>query len=260
MWTQIVDPGGLEKVLKSQSFFDFTAGRYCFVLPYPLKTIPLWVIWMTHVFWATFRIACSFGFRIPIWLFAVSSAPLRGLSSWRRTQKDSAEPQSVSNSYGQSWNSGASSETFSVSSSLFRFLIVGSGLPPGSPFRVGGRGVGQPDALLAPSSERREQRSVFLFGKLRQFPCSSSPHKGHSPLRGPPLWGVTHRMALLPLHSKESGHRGNSRPTGSQVTQGTQVLAPLSHSSLVSPAEKEQCNNARDSHGHLQGCNLEPCR
>ena len=58
---------------------------------------------------------------------------------------------------------------FSDSSSLFRLVIVGSGLPPGSPFRVGESGGGQPVALLAPSSERREQRSVFLFGKLRQF-------------------------------------------------------------------------------------------
>ena len=55
MWTQIVYPGGLKKVLKIPGFFDLGAGRYCFVLPYPLKTIPLWVSvwvrWLTHVFW-----------------------------------------------------------------------------------------------------------------------------------------------------------------------------------------------------------------
>jgi hypothetical protein len=75
--------------------------------------------------------------------------------------------------------------------------------------------------------------------------------------------GLHAEGALLPQLPEESKHRGNNRPTGSQVTQGTQVLAPLFHSSLaslVSPAEKEQCNNATDSHGHLQGCNLEPCR
>ena len=47
------------------------------------------------------------------------------------------------------------------------------------------------------------------------------------------------------------------------MTQGTQVFAPqiyASLASLVSPAEKEQCNNAKDSYCHLQGCNLEQCR
>ena len=46
------------KVLKSQSFSDFAAGRCCFVLPYPLESITLWVSvwvrWLTHVFSPTF--------------------------------------------------------------------------------------------------------------------------------------------------------------------------------------------------------------
>ena len=54
MWTQMIDPIGLKKVLKIQSFFDFGAAKCCFVLPYPLKSIPLWVSvwvrWLTHVF------------------------------------------------------------------------------------------------------------------------------------------------------------------------------------------------------------------
>ena len=78
-----------------------------------------------------------------------------------------------------------------------------------------------------------------------------------------PFFGLTYREVSFSQSSPESRHRGNNRPTGSQVTQGTQVLAPLFHSSLaslVSPAEKEQCNNAKDSYCHLQGCNLEQCR
>ena len=52
--TQIVDPSGLKKVLKTPDFFDFGAAGCCFVLPYPLESIPLWVSvwvrWLTHVF------------------------------------------------------------------------------------------------------------------------------------------------------------------------------------------------------------------
>jgi hypothetical protein len=52
--TQIVDPSGLKKVLKTPDFFDFEAAECCFVLPYPLEAIPLWVSvwvrWLTHVF------------------------------------------------------------------------------------------------------------------------------------------------------------------------------------------------------------------
>ena len=54
MWTWIIDPFGLEKVLKTPSFFDFAADRCCFVLPYPLKSnllwVSVWVRWLTHVF------------------------------------------------------------------------------------------------------------------------------------------------------------------------------------------------------------------
>ena len=54
LWIQIVDPGGLEKVLKIPDFFGFEAAGCCFVMPYPLESIPLWVSvwvkWLTHVF------------------------------------------------------------------------------------------------------------------------------------------------------------------------------------------------------------------
>ena len=47
MWTQIIDPDGSKKVLKTSGFFDFGAAGCCFVLLYPLKTIPLWVsVWV----------------------------------------------------------------------------------------------------------------------------------------------------------------------------------------------------------------------
>ena len=54
MWTQIVDPAGLKKVLKFLRFLGFEVAECCFVLPYPLESIPLWVSvwvrWLTHVF------------------------------------------------------------------------------------------------------------------------------------------------------------------------------------------------------------------
>ena len=54
LWTQIVDPVGLKKVLKILIFLGFEAAGCCFVLPYPLESIPLWVSvwvrWLTHVF------------------------------------------------------------------------------------------------------------------------------------------------------------------------------------------------------------------
>ena len=47
MWTQIVDPCSLKKVLKITDFFDLSAAGCWFVLPYPLKSIPLWVsVWV----------------------------------------------------------------------------------------------------------------------------------------------------------------------------------------------------------------------
>ena len=55
-WTQTTNPGGVKKVLKTSDFYDFAVGRCCFVLPYPLKTILLWVSvwvrWLIHVFWS----------------------------------------------------------------------------------------------------------------------------------------------------------------------------------------------------------------
>ena len=35
------------------------------------------------------------------------------------------------------------------------------------------------------SSEQRQLSSIPLTGNIHPQPCSSSPHKGHSPLRGP---------------------------------------------------------------------------
>ena len=40
MWTQIVDPVGLKKVLKIPRFFDLGADRCCFVQPCPLESNP----------------------------------------------------------------------------------------------------------------------------------------------------------------------------------------------------------------------------
>ena len=57
MWTQTSDPVGLKKVLEIPDFFGFRAAGCCFVLPCPLKSIPLWVSvwvrWLTHVFWGS---------------------------------------------------------------------------------------------------------------------------------------------------------------------------------------------------------------
>ena len=58
LWTQIVDPYGLKKFLKIVSFFDLGIAGCCFVLPYPLESMPLWVsVWvrsLPHVFSASF--------------------------------------------------------------------------------------------------------------------------------------------------------------------------------------------------------------
>ena len=116
-------------------------------------------------------------------------------------------------------------------------MLSGSGLPPGYPFRVGVAAGGQPDALLA-TSKRREQRSVFLFGKLRLFPCFSFPHKGRSPLWGPlcvweippqglysyfsffcPTVGFSADKGLLLRFFQKEAYRGNTALTGAQGTK-----------------------------------------
>ena len=54
MRTQIIDPGGLKKVLKIPSFFGYGATGCCFVIPCPLESkllwVSVWVRWLTHVF------------------------------------------------------------------------------------------------------------------------------------------------------------------------------------------------------------------
>ena len=50
MWTHIVDPCGLEKVLKIQHFFNFLAAGCWFLIPCPLESILLWVsVWVSRL-------------------------------------------------------------------------------------------------------------------------------------------------------------------------------------------------------------------
>ena len=89
---------------------------------------------------------------------------------------------------------------------------------------------GQPDAMLA-TSKRREQRSVFLFRKLRQFPCSSFPRKGEWPLRGKEEHGKT--WDLLPdIHRRENPF---AEPLVASDASDA-FLIPLTFASLASPS------------------------
>ena len=63
-----------------------------------------------------------------------------------------------------------------------------------------------------------------------------------------PHVGVTSREVSLPPVFKSGRHRGNNRPTGSQVTQVTEIFTPqiyASLASLVSPAEEKNTSTSR---------------
>ena len=134
-------------------------------------------------------------------------------------------------------------------------LQSGSGLPPGSPLQ--GRGGGRRTAGRSACPVVGATGTPLHFpssGKFRLYPCSSSPHKGHSPLRGPHLlvrelrflrktrqtganFGFSHRMGLLPYRSRKSpqslGYGSNIGSEGLSVGSG------------------QGCNNAM-----TPGCNL----
>ena len=132
---------------------------------------------------------------------------------------------------------------------------MGLGFRPVLPFR--GRGCGRRTAGRSACPVVGATGTPLHFpssGKFRLYPCSSSPHKGHSPLRGPHLlvwefrlprnprqtganFGFSYRMGLLPYRSQKSpqslGYGSKSDPRGLSVDRG------------------QGCNNAR-----TPGCSL----
>ena len=68
---------------------------------------------------------------------------------------------------------------------------MGPGFRPVLPFRGRGRGRRTAGRSACPVVGATGTPLHFpSSGKFRLYPCSSSPHKGHSPLRGPPFIGL----------------------------------------------------------------------
>ena len=150
-------------------------------------------------------------------------------------------------------------------------LLSGSGLPPGSPFRVGGAAGGQPDALLAPSSERREHRSASLAESSTCSPCSSSPHKGHClcgvpicvweiPRRGQivllvtsPLCGLLRRFGITSPLLPEKPTQGQHRPHRVARDASAESYKARIHASLASLRSRAESRKLLPNADHCCG-------
>ena len=90
-----------------------------------------------------------------------------------------------------------------INSSFCKCFKVGPGFRPVLPFR--GRGCGRRTAGRSACPVVGATGTPLHFplsGKFRLYPCSSSPHKGHSPLWGPHLlvWELR-----LPRNPRQTG-------------------------------------------------------